>query len=295
MVLCELMSSAPESFLSTWALLTGLGMISVMFFSGPVFWFYYVCPTYERWCYKINPKFPSAEDVRLEVIQTVKGLMAGTFAPSMSLYLSQHGMSYAYCGVGEFGWLYLLVTFFVCWIVADLFEFSYHYLGHSVSWMWQVHRHHHRFYNPSPFSVIADEPVDQFVRAMPMLLFPLVAPVNMDLLFSLFGVFFYAYGVYLHWGYEFESIDAHCQWINTSYHHYAHHALSIKNKPYHTGFYIQLWDKIMGSTLEKCRCSKCARAKGERSFEAWEKLDKPDYSKLLSPCFWLEAWDEKKV
>ena len=30
-----------------------------------------------------------------------------------------------------------------------------------------------------------------------------------DALFVQFGVFFYAYGVYLHWGYEFEYPDAH--------------------------------------------------------------------------------------
>jgi len=292
-VLCEVMSAAPESFFSTWALICFLTLVSVVLFSGPVFWFYYVRPTYEKWCYKINPRFPSPEDVRLEIQQTLKGIVAAAFAPALSLYLSQHGMSYAYCGVGHLGWGYMLLSFLACWILADLFEFSYHYLGHSVSFMWQVHRHHHRFYNPSPFSVIADEPMDQFVRALPMVLFPLVMPVNMDMLFTQFGFFFYAYGVYLHWGYEFENLDAHHSWINTSYHHYAHHALSIKNKPYHTGFYIQLWDKLAGSTLEKCRCSKCARAKGERSIEAWQKVEKPDYSPLLSPWFWLEQVAEK--
>ena len=32
-----------------------------------------------------------------------------------------------------------------------------------------------------------------------MLLFPLLFPVNMDMVFVQFGLFFYAYGVYLHW------------------------------------------------------------------------------------------------
>lgn len=294
MVLCELMSGAPESFLATWGFISFLTMLSVIFFSGSVFLHYYVRPTYEKWCYKINPKFPTAQDVRLEITQTMKGVVAAACAPSLSLYLSQNGASYAYCGVGEMGWGYLITSFFVSWIIADAFEFGYHYLGHSVSAMWQVHKHHHRFYNPSPFSVIADEPMDQFVRALPMALFPMVAPVNMDMLFVQFGVFFYAYGVYLHWGYEFESLDAHHPWINTSYHHYAHHALSVKNKPYHTGFYIQLWDKMAGSVLKDCRCSKCARAKGERTLEAWEKVAKPDYSPLLSPSFWLRGVEPQK-
>jgi len=289
MVLCEIMSKAPGSFFVTWAALTGLAFLSIMFFSGTVFLAYYAKPTYEKWRYKINPKFPQPKNVRLEVLQTLKGLVVAAFAPALSLYLEQHGHSQAYCGVQQHGWGYLIASFFVCWLAADLWEFAYHYLGHRLTSMWEVHKHHHIFFNPSPFAVIADEPVDQFFRALPMILFPCVAPVNMDMLFMQFGVFFYAYGVYLHWGYELDWPNAHHPWINTSYQHFAHHAISVMNKPYHTGFYIKLWDQIMGSTYpdEKCFCSKCARAKGEREFKQWEKIEKPDYSVLLSPRFWI--------
>merc|ERR550525_264701 len=113
----------------------------------------------------------------------------------------------------------------------------------------------------------------------------------MDALFGMFGLFFYPYGVYLHWGYELSWPDAHHPWINTSYQHFAHHAISVMNKPYHTGFYIKLWDNLAGSVYprDKCFCSKCAREKGERSFEAWQKVEKPDYSPLLSLRFWVSG------
>lgn len=54
-----------------------------------------------------------------------------------------------------------------------------------------------------PFAVIADEFVDQFMRSSPLLVFPLLVPINMDIMFFQWALFFYAYGVYLHWGYEF--------------------------------------------------------------------------------------------
>eukprot|EP01037_Dinobryon_pediforme_P024406 gene24406-26193_t len=61
-------------------------------------------------------------------------------------------------------------------------------------WMVTWVLHHHRFYNPSPFAVIADEYLDQFVRTWPMVILPAITPINMDLLFVIFATLFYGYG-----------------------------------------------------------------------------------------------------
>ncbi|CAF4850244.1 unnamed protein product, partial [Rotaria socialis] len=148
---------------------------------------------------------------------------------------------------------------------------------------------HHQFFNPTPFAVIADEYLDQFVRALPLLILPALIPVNMDLLFFQFATFFYGYGIYLHWGHEFSYPDAHHPIINTSFQHYLHHAISIKNQPYHTGFYFKIWDQLFGSVYprEKCFCIKCQKEKGQRTHDEFEKLEKPDYSILLNWNFWF--------
>ena len=84
--------------------------------------------------------------------------------------------------------------------------------------LWAGHKHHHAFFNPSPFAVVADEPLDQAVRAGPLLFFPLLMPTNMEALFALFAAFFYVFGIYLHCGHEFAWPTAHHPWINTSFH-----------------------------------------------------------------------------
>jgi Delta7-sterol 5-desaturase len=89
--------------------------------------------------------------------------------------------------------------------------------------MWNVHKHHHVFFNPTPFAVIADELVDQFVRSLPLVILPAMLPINIDLLFLIFSTLFYGYGVYLHWGYESPYLSTHNPIFNTSYHHYSHH------------------------------------------------------------------------
>ena len=96
---------------------------------------------------------------------------------------------------------------------------GYHVLGHSLSDFWAQHKHHHKFYNPTPFSVIADEWADQIARSSPLFLFPLVMPVNYDLLFFQFAVFFYGYGTYLHLGHEVRLLSCDNPVINTSFQH----------------------------------------------------------------------------
>ncbi len=79
------------------------------------------------------------------------------------------------------------------------------------------------------------------------------------------------------------------------YEHWFHHAKSAGSTPYYTGFFFKLWDNLAGTvSAEKCVCSRCQVGEGLRSEKAWKKLKKPDYGKLLTVDFWLEAGDSAK-
>ena len=112
------------------------------------------------------------------------------------------------------------------------------------------------------------------------------------MLFFTYGVMFYAYGVYLHCGYELSWPDAHHPWINSSYQHYLHHTKSTAFRSYYTGFFVKIWDQLIGTVWTEadgpCFCAKCEREKGNRSRDAWEKVSIPDYSVLASLSFWLK-------
>lgn len=266
-----------------------------MALSTPVFIYFYAYPTFDKWRRKSNPEYPDPLKVREEVFQTLKGVAAGIIPPTISLYLSSHGMNQAYCGVGDYGYGYIFLCFMITWIGSDIFEWGYHYLGHTTEFGWQQHKYHHKFYNPSPYAVIADEWVDQFVRALPLCIFPLIAPWNIDMLFFTFGVFFYGYGVALHCGHEFDCLDSHHYWINTPYQHYLHHHTSVKNKPYHTGFFLKIWDRMAGSLYDKnIICAQEACRQGLRTEAAYKKIKKWDYSILLDIEFWKTGNMEKK-
>jgi len=287
-MLCEISETGGSLFI-TWLGMSVLETIFLFLTSAPVFYYYYWGDqvTYEKWRYKSNPKFPSPQKVRDEIVQMMKGMFCATVCPAISLELARQGLSQAFCGWGGRPLSYHIGTFLLCWLVADLFEFSYHRLGHLDLRFWNHHRHHHVFHNPSPFSVIADEPVDQLFRSSPLLFIPLIIPINMDLLFiqNIFPG-------------EKKLVRIKNRILNTSFQHYAHHARSSMNTPYHCGFFLKLWDQLLGGlypTEEKgCFCAECARGKGERTVEEWNKVQRIDYSPLLRPSFWL-SWQTFKI
>ena len=286
-MLCEVEERL--GFLASWLIMTALGLLSMLILSGSLFHRYYVNPTFEMWQFKSNPKFPSPLLVKKEIIHMCKGLIVATLCPAFTLALSSWGHSHGYCGFEpkEPKTLSLVLQAVVVFFFTDMYEYIYHAIGHRYSFFWEVHRHHHRFYNPSPFAVIADEYIDQFVRTWPMVILPLLIPINMDLLFLIFATLFYGYGVYLHWGYESPLLSAHNPIFNTAYHHYIHHAISAKNRAIYTGFFFKLWDHVFG-TVNPNPCS-CFECRPKRSLEEFKLVKKPDYSVLLSPNWWMTS------
>jgi Delta7-sterol 5-desaturase len=227
-MLCEI--GTQYGFVVLWLVSTAAGLFAMLVLSTAVFYPYYVTPTFEKWIFKSNPTFPSPLLVKKEIIHMCKGLVVATLCPSFTLMATKWGISSGYCGASYPNAMPLYQQTILIFFFTDLYEYIYHMIGHRVEFFWNIHRHHHRFYNPSPFAVIADEYLDQFVRTLPIVILPLVTPINMDLLFAIFATLFYGYGVYLHWGYESPLLSAHNPVFNTAYHHYTHHALSVKNR-----------------------------------------------------------------
>jgi lathosterol oxidase len=293
-MLCEIMQNSSMGFVETWALLTLAGWASLALTSGIPFYMYYVNPSFEAWKVKTNKSYPSPELVRSEAYKSARGTIAVTLCPTLALYLAKSGHSQAYCGMDKYGWLHEVLQFAVIFVVVDFFEWGWHYMGHHFDLFWAQHKHHHLYHNPTPWAVIADEHVDEVMRASPLFVLPMLAPVNMEMMFLQFVLFFNFYGTLIHTGIDFPLLSPHgTRLFNTPYHHHIHHALSTKNRPMHTGFFLQIWDRFMGSIHKgKCYCSDCDAP--NRTREAFAQIHKPDYSVLLSPKFWWE-WRETDV
>eukprot|EP00657_Telonema_sp_P-1_P009913 TRINITY_DN417_c0_g1_i1.p1 TRINITY_DN417_c0_g1~~TRINITY_DN417_c0_g1_i1.p1 ORF type:complete len:167 (-),score=62.68 TRINITY_DN417_c0_g1_i1:236-736(-) len=157
-------------------------------------------------------------------------------------------------------------------------------------------------YNPTPFGTIADYPMDNVMRSLYFMVVNTVAYCTMgvyldlDVIYIATAFFTIFYGMYLHCGHEISWLPYDNPIINTSFQHYAHHAVSSMNKPYHTGFFLKCWDQMAGSIYKGTQVVPAVvqQQQGLRSKEEWEKVKKtiPDYSVLLSPSFWIKAFPD---
>lgn len=315
-IVCSFLYWESATLFQLWLALSLLSFLSLTALSTICFFLLYCRPTFEMWRYKINPIYPPVTKVREEIIVMTQGLLFSTICPALSLYMTRLQRGYGYCGVDSSngGWLWIFSSFIIIWFLTDFYEWLYHWCGHRFQTMWSLHKGHHCFYNPTPFAVIADNPIDQLLRSAPLLFFPMMFPINIELLFGMFSLVFFANGLIQHCGYELYilewiGIDGHSRWFLSSYHHYLHHAKSSMNSPLYNGQLLQVWDHLAGSAtyvspainskmtsnptpqdiLKSCLCSKCAREKGLRSEKEWKRISAslPDYSLLLSPSFWL--------
>lgn len=104
-------------------------------------------PTYEKWLKKTNRNYPSPEMVRSEMFKSSKGVLTVTLCPTLTLFLSKFGYSKAYCGIEDYGREF--AQFIFVFFAVDFFEWGWHYMGHRFDALWQVHRPHHRYHNPT--------------------------------------------------------------------------------------------------------------------------------------------------
>eukprot|EP00658_Telonema_sp_P-2_P083874 TRINITY_DN9189_c0_g1_i4.p1 TRINITY_DN9189_c0_g1~~TRINITY_DN9189_c0_g1_i4.p1 ORF type:complete len:347 (+),score=82.76 TRINITY_DN9189_c0_g1_i4:152-1192(+) len=305
-LICSVAEAIPttgfSSWLTIWLAYAGFGYVMLTGSSLAAFIYLYCYPTYNKWKYKSNPKYPTATYVMGEVLLGgILGPLVVAFAPSIHLYLIADGHYKHHCDTPQ-SWSYKLLSAFLVVLITDFYEWGWHFLGHYIGALWSVHKHHHKYFNPTPFGTIADYPADNFMRSLYFMIVNGVAygtmgiHLDLDMIYIVTAFLTVGWGMYLHCGHEISWIPYDNRYFNTSFQHYAHHAVSSKNTPYHTGFFVKLWDNMAGSvyTGDKVLPAIEQQKRGIRTRAEWDKVKStiPNYSVLLSPSFWIKHLHE---
>jgi sterol desaturase/sphingolipid hydroxylase (fatty acid hydroxylase superfamily) len=259
----------------------------------------YLRPTFNTWKLKFNKVYPTVPAVTNEIFALTKCTVATCGLLAVSVQLGVRGYNSLF-DIGKATFTQNLINFVISFWVVDFYSYAYHLLGHKIPECWAIHRYHHKFYNPTPFGVIADDMVDQVVRAMPLLFLPLVLnTLNWVVLSAVFSLDLY-YGVLLHSGHEniparkaanfFESLLGF-DLINTPLNHFLHHAISGGSTPKYCGFYVTIWDKLFGSE-DKENLNKYLKGLETRTPEDFAEVQIPNYEVMGSLSFWMKAIHE---
>ena len=256
----------------------------------------YLNPTFDTWKLKFNKVYPTVPAVTNEIYALSKATLATVLLLAFSAQLGRHGYNSLF-DLTKATATQNAVNFIICFWAVDFYSYAYHLVGHKIPEAWAIHRFHHKFWNPTPFGVIADDCVDQVVRAMPLLFLPLlIDTLNAAVLASVFALDLY-YGVLLHSGHEnrtartvaifFQGLTG-TDIINTPLNHFLHHAISGGSTPKYCGFYVTLWDKLFGSE-DKENLQKFLHGLETRTVEEFAKTNLPDYGVMGNLGYWMQA------
>ncbi|KAK0186586.1 fatty acid hydroxylase [Armillaria mellea] len=167
-----------------------------------------------------HPKFLPSQ-VRLEIMTSVRAFPVMTLLTLPWFQAEVMGYSKLYDGLDTYGWPYLFASVPLFLLFTDYCIYWVHRWLH-VPFIYKVlHKPHHKWIIPSPWSSHAFHPVDGYLQSVPYHLFVFLFPLHRMVYLGLF-VFVNFWSIFIHdsdmiTGHPLETV------INGPAHHTLHH------------------------------------------------------------------------
>ncbi|XP_050308546.1 methylsterol monooxygenase 1-like [Anthonomus grandis grandis] len=238
-----------NNFLSFWwpSLVVSYGLYVGI--GGFIHWYYYIRQRDRPEEWKCQPqKWLSPELEKHEILLGSFTLfLNATVSSLLSCYIYNGGYCTVYYDISEYGWLYFILQFPLIFIYQDYLTYWLHRIYHLPFLYKNFHKLHHKYKQPTAFSVTAIHPVEslhiQITLATPLFF----APIHW---FPFYASAFYAYyhGIIDHSGVNFKSFWWQ-PWQPDAIFHDNHHQYFHVN----FAFNISFWDKLHGTYRRKDR------------------------------------------
>ncbi|XP_018009205.1 delta(7)-sterol 5(6)-desaturase ERG3B isoform X2 [Hyalella azteca] len=225
-------------------------IVSYTFFfgiGGFLHWYYYVNRRDRAHEWKCQPdNWLSPELERHEILLGSFSLFIGaTISSLVSCYVMNGGETCIYYNIDEYGWTWYFISWPFTFIWQDYLTYWHHRMYHHPLLYRHFHKLHHKYKQPTAFSVTAIHPFEfvhmQGVMVSPMFLFPVHWTTFVTLL-----MYLYYHGIIDHSGINFKAYWWQ-PWQPDCIFHDNHHQYFHVN----FGFNCELWDKIHGTYRQK--------------------------------------------
>lgn len=221
--------------------------LTALFFS---FYFYGINGLFngKKTKFIIDPAY-DRQPVKREILFTVSSLVLFAGAGYLTGWLLENNIGFGYSGTPEsiWGFIYMVLSFFIAFIIQDIYFYWCHRLLHTKLFFRYVHNWHHRSHNTNAWSAFSFHPVEAIFQIGIIPLLILIVPIH-ELALACFSILLLLISVYGHCGYELrhnklKQFDV----FNSSLHHFQHHAYVH----YNFGIFLTIWDKWFGTEYPK--------------------------------------------
>jgi ferredoxin-NADP reductase/sterol desaturase/sphingolipid hydroxylase (fatty acid hydroxylase superfamily) len=165
------------------------------------------------------------------------------------LLLESKGYTLIYFDVAEYGFSWLIASFFIVLFIDDMFFYWSHRAMHHPKLYKYFHRVHHESTDPSPLTAFAFHPSEAVIEQLMHFVLPFILPLNFGVIIA-WQIFSMLNNVLAHLGYEVYPKGwvkmPMLQFKTASTHHNMHHQLFNGNY----ALYFTWWDKWMGTEFE---------------------------------------------
>ncbi|XP_028027329.1 cholesterol 25-hydroxylase-like [Bombyx mandarina] len=210
---------------------------------GFLHWYFYVKRRHLASEWKIQPnKWLSPELERHEImIGTLSLIITSSFSAFLACYIFNGNPCTVYFQFDEYGWIWFFLQFPVIFIYIDYTTYIMHRLYHTP-WLYKhFHKLHHKYKQPTAFSVTAIHPVEIMHIQLTMCLPLFTIPTHWASFYAV-AIYNYYHGIIDHSGINFKA-QWWQPWQPDAEFHDQHHEFFHCN----FGFNMSLWDKWHGT------------------------------------------------
>ena len=199
-----------------------------------------------RLAHRLIAGWPSGADVRREIGYSLSTLLIFSAQGLVVFAGILRGDMVVYFKPGQYGLVWLAISFPLMLLWHDFYFYWTHRLLHSRWLFRRVHGVHHRSRNPSPWAAYAFHPVEALVNSLVTPLALLVVPLHGLVLFA-FAIHQIVRNAHGHLAIETMPHGFARHWLGgrftTTTHHHLHHETAQGNY----GLWFTFWDRWMGT------------------------------------------------
>ncbi|MBI3134730.1 MAG: sterol desaturase family protein [Bacteroidetes bacterium] len=217
--------------------------------AGIVFWLFYKLFRSQFISRKIQTAFPKRRQFKREITSSVITILIFSGFALLIRYMRINGFTAMYTDFEAYSSLWFVCSFFLLILLHDAYFYWMHFAMHQSRWLMKFHAHHHKSFNPTPFTSLSFHPVESVFEIAFFPLIILILPVH-PIALALAGTWSLLFNVLGHSGYElFRSGFLErplLKWLNTPTHHNMHHRFGNGNY----GLYFNFWDTLMKTNFK---------------------------------------------